>query len=89
MSLQRKRETGMRLGLVTIIAASILVIAPVIGALVLSVDETSQASRITVVHKNLASPSLEELGQKAGDPSNAGVPESEPIFVSPRKSQWI
>lgn len=78
----------MRLGLVTIITASILVIAPIIGARV-SVEETSQASRITVVHKNLASPTLEELGQKAGDPSNAGVPESEPIFVSPRKGQWI
>jgi hypothetical protein len=79
----------MRLFPVTVLTAAIVVMLPVIGGGVRSVEQTAIASRVTVIHKNLSSPTIEELGQKAGDPSNAGTPDSEPSFESQRKAQWI
>jgi hypothetical protein len=72
----------MRLFLVAILAAGAFAILPMIGGPGL------EEERVTVIHKNLESPTLEELGQKAGDPSQAEAPE-EPILNSPRKAQWI
>jgi hypothetical protein len=89
MSLKRRREAAMRLFLVTVLTAAILVMLPVVGGGVLSVEEAAVPSRVTVIHKNLSSPTVEELGQKAGDPSNAGAPDEEPSFDAQRKAQWI
>jgi hypothetical protein len=45
-------------------------------------------ARVTVIHKNLSSPTIEELGLKAGDPSHADAPDQVPL-LRPRKAQWI
>lgn len=74
----------MRLFLVAILAAVAVAIVPIMGGKILNPQE----ERVTVIHKNLQSPTLEELGQKAGDPSQAEAPE-EPLLNSPRKAQWI
>jgi hypothetical protein len=81
------REAIMKLVLVTVLTAIILVI-PVIGGVHLA-EKSPVSSRVTVIHKNQASPTIEDLGQKAGDPSNAGAPDNEPLFDSKRKAQWI
>jgi hypothetical protein len=70
------------------IAAVILMILPLAGGVALSSREQPQPVRLTVMEKNMTSPTLEELGQKAGDPSNAELPV-EPLFLSVRKAQWI
>jgi hypothetical protein len=54
----------------------------------LSSREDQGPARLTVIEKNLVSPTLEELGQKAGDPSKAQAPV-EPLFLGERKAQWI
>ncbi len=70
------------------IAAAILIIMPLAGGMTLSSREDQGPARLTVIEKNLASPTLEELGQKAGDPSKAQAPV-EPLFLGERKEQWI
>jgi len=79
----------MRLVPVIFLTAAIVVMLPVVGGGVRSVEQTATASRVTVIHKNLSSPTVEELGQKAGDPSQAGTPDNEPSFEAQRKAQWI
>jgi hypothetical protein len=69
------------------IAAAILVILPVAG-MTLSSRGDQEPARLTVIEKNMTSPTLEELGQKAGDPSNAEAPV-EPLILGERKAQWI
>lgn len=88
-SLQGRREADMRVLPMTVLTAAMLVLLPVMGSGVRSVEEAGTASRVTVIHKNLSSPTIEELAQKAGDRSNAGTPEEEPSFESLRKAQWI
>jgi hypothetical protein len=80
----------MQFFLVTTLTAAILIVMPIIGSGMRAMDDDIAAPpRVTVVHKNLSSPTLEELGQKAGDPAQAGVPESTRDFGSPRTEQWI
>ena len=79
----------MQFFLVTTLTAAILIVMPIIGSGMRAMDDIAAPPRVTVVHKNLSSPTLEELGQKAGDPAQAGVPESTRDFGSPRTEQWI
>jgi hypothetical protein len=72
----------MRFLLMAIAVVAAFVLLPV------TAERDPGLERVTVIHKNLESPTLEELRQKAGDPSQAGAPE-EPILNSPRKAQWI
>ena len=70
------------------IAAAILVSLPFAGGMGLSSQEEHGPARLTVIEKNMLSPTLEELGQKAGDPSRAQAPVA-PLFFGERKAQWI
>jgi len=79
----------MKLFLVTALTAAILVVLPIIGSGMRALDDIAAPSRMTVVEKNQSSPTLEELGHKAGDPAQAGVPENARDFGSPRTEQWI
>jgi hypothetical protein len=72
--------------LLIISVMAIVIIAPLLASGLQRPSEDAQV-RLTVVHKNMISPTLQELGQKAGDPSQADTPE--PIFVNTRKAQWI
>jgi hypothetical protein len=76
----------MRFILVTILAAGAMAALPFAGGVWM--DE-AEAPRVTVIYKNLASPTLEELGQKAGDPSTAGAPDALPVFAPRAREQWI
>ena len=70
------------------IAGAILVILPVAGEMALSTGEVAEPARLTVIEKNMTSPTLEELGRKAGDPSTVQGPV-EPLLFGERKAQWI
>ena len=70
------------------IAGALSVILPVAAGMALSTREVPEPARLTVIEKNMASPTLDELGQKAGDPSDAEAPV-EPLFLGERKAQWI
>ena len=80
---------AMRLFLVTTLTAVILMVLPIIGSGMRAKDTTAAPAQITIVEKNLNSPTLEELGQKAGDPTEAEVPENARDFSTPRTEQWI
>ena len=69
------------------IAVAILVIMPLAGMILSSRGDQGPA-RLTVIEKNMTSPTLQELGQKAGDPSSVQAPE-EPLIIGERKAQWI
>jgi hypothetical protein len=79
----------MQLFLVTVLTAAILVLLPVIGGGMRTLDQIAAPARMTIVEKNQSSPTLEELGHKAGDPAQADVPETARDFGSPRTEQWI
>jgi hypothetical protein len=79
----------MQIVLAAILGAAILIMMPILGKGVGVSDDSAGLARVTVIHKNLTSPTLEELGQKAGDPSNAVVPEPEPLLQAKRTEQWI
>jgi hypothetical protein len=79
----------MQLFLVTTLTAAILIVLPIVGSGMRAMDHIAAPPHVTIVHKNLSSPTLEELGQKAGDPAQAGVPENARDFGSPRTEQWI
>jgi hypothetical protein len=79
----------MQLFLVTTLTAAILVVLPIIGSGMRAVDNIAAPVRMTIVKKNLSSPTLEELGHKAGDPAQADAPENARDFGTPRKEQWI
>lgn len=88
--LQRFRLSGegrrfMRLIAITILAAGAAAALPFAGGMF----QDSAPPRVTVIYKNMTSPTLEELGQKAGDPSAAGAPEEVPLYIPRRKAQWI
>ena len=68
------------------IAAAILVSLPLAGRMDLSSHE--EPARLTIIEKNMTSPTLQELGQKVGNPSRAQAPV-EPLFFGERKAQWI
>ena len=70
------------------IAGALSVILPIAGGMALSTREVPEPARLTVIEKNMTSPTLQELGQKAGDPSNAQAPV-EPLLFGVRKAQWI
>jgi hypothetical protein len=74
--------------LVTTLIAGILVLA-IIGSDRTAMNNGAQPSHVTIVKKNQSSPTLEELGQKAGDPAQADVPQNARNFGSPRTEQWI
>jgi hypothetical protein len=76
----------MQLFLVTMLTAAILVLLPIMGGGMRVLDHPA---RMTIVEKNQSSPTLEELGRKAGDPAQADVPETSRDFGSPRTEQWI
>jgi hypothetical protein len=71
--------------LLMISAVAILVMLPLFGSAALKPGEEA---RLTVVHKNMTSPTLEELGRKAGDARQTVTPP-QPTFMTPRKAQWI
>jgi hypothetical protein len=79
----------MQFFLVTTLTAAILVTLPMIGSGMRALDNVAAPVRMTIVEKNLTSPTLEELGHKAGDPAQAGAPEDARDFGTPRKEQWI
>jgi hypothetical protein len=54
-----------------------------------ALDNVAAPERMTIVEKNLTSPTLEELGHKAGDPAQAGVMQNTGDFGTPRTEQWI
>ena len=74
--------------LLIFIAGTIAVILTWAGGMALSLSEAEAPARLTVIEKNMTSPTLEELGQKAGDASNAQAPV-EPVIFGERKAQWI
>jgi hypothetical protein len=78
----------MQLFLVTTLTAAILILVPIIGSGTSGVDMAG-SQRETIVYKNQRSPTLQELGRKAGDPAQAGVPERAPELGSRRTGQWI
>jgi hypothetical protein len=77
----------MRIILATIAALGLFMALPT-GSRIMAPETVPAPERVTVIHKNLSSPTLEELGRKAGDPSHADAPEQVPLF-GPRKAQWI
>ena len=79
----------MRLFLVTTLTAAILVVLPIISSGMRAMDNIAAPPRMTIVEKNLSSPTLEELGHKAGDPAQADVPENARDFGTARTEQWI
>jgi hypothetical protein len=79
----------MQFFLVTALTGAILVVMPIIGSGMRALDHVAAPVRMTIVEKNQSSPTLEELGRKAGDPAPADVPETERDFGSPRTEQWI
>ena len=79
----------MQLFLVTTLTAAILVVLPIVGSGMRQMHNIAAPARVTIVEKNQSSPTLEELGQKAGDPAQADVPQNAPGFGSPRTEQWI
>jgi hypothetical protein len=80
---------AMQLFFVTTLIAAILVILPIIDSGMRALENTAAPARMTVIMKNQSSPTREELGQKAGDPAQADVPENARDFGSPRTEQWI
>ena len=79
----------MQFFLVTTLTAAILVTLPIIGSGMRALDNVAAPERMTIVEKNLTSPTLEELGHKAGDPAQAGVMQNTGDFGTPRTEQWI
>jgi hypothetical protein len=79
----------MQLFLVTSLTAAILIVLPIIGSGMRAIDNISAPPRVTIVHKNQSTPTLEELGHKAGNPAEADVPENAGDFGRPRTEQWI
>jgi hypothetical protein len=79
----------MQLFFVTVLIAANLVVLPFIGFGMRAIDNTAAPARMTIIEKNESSPTLEELGQKAGDPTEAHVPENARDFGTPRTEQWI
>ena len=79
----------MQIFLVTALTAAILILVPIIGSGGTAIDDIAAPARVTIVHKNQTSPTLEELGQKAGDPAQAVAPENARDFGTPRTEQWI
>jgi hypothetical protein len=77
----------MRIILATIAALAVFMALPT-DSRIAAPAAAPAAERVTVIHKNLSSPTIEELGQKAGDPSHADAPDPVLLF-KPRKSQWI
>jgi hypothetical protein len=75
--------------LVTTLVAGILVTLAIIGSGSTATNNSALPARVTIVKKNQSSPTLEELGQKAGDPAQADVPQNARDFGSPRTEQWI
>jgi hypothetical protein len=75
----------MQLLLIGSLAVAIIIALPIIGGN----NNVLEQPRVTVVHKNQTSPTVEELRQKAGDPAQAGVPYSPPQFGGRRMGQWI
>jgi hypothetical protein len=70
------------------IAAAILVSLPLAGGMDLFSAEEQRPARLTVIEKNMTSPTLQELGQKGGAASNVEAPV-EPLLLGERKAQWI
>ncbi|HEY7764560.1 MAG TPA: hypothetical protein VIB38_06195 [Aestuariivirgaceae bacterium] len=71
--------------LLIISTVAVLIMLPLLGSAAL---KPSEEARLTVVHKNMTSPTLEELGQKAEDARQTVTPP-QPNFSTPRKAQWI
>jgi hypothetical protein len=78
----------MQFFLVTTLTAAILVVLPIVGSGMRQMHNIAAPARVTIVEKNQSSPTLEELGQKAGDPAQADAPQNTG-FGSPRTEQWI
>jgi hypothetical protein len=74
--------------LLLISIAGAMSVIPVAGGMAVLKRDVPEPARLTVIEKNMASPTLQELGQKAGDPSNVQAPV-EPLFLGVRKAQWI
>jgi hypothetical protein len=81
-------EEGMQ-SLVTTLIAGILVTLAIIGSGMTAVQTIAVPARVTIVEKNQSSPTLEELGHRAGDPTQADIPENARDFDSRRTEQWI
>ena len=79
----------MQVFLVSTLTAAILFALLVIGSGIRRVGNIAAPGRVTIVHKNQTSPTLAELGHKAGDPAQAVAPEKGRDFGSPRTEQWI
>ena len=79
----------MQLCFVVTLIAAILVVLPVLGFGMRARDNIAAPVRMTIVEKNQSSPTMEELGHKAGDPAQADVPQTDRDFSSPRTEQWI
>jgi hypothetical protein len=59
------------------------------GGIRREIDGLNEPARVTIVHKNRTSPTLKELGQKAGDPAETVAPKNGHVFGSPRTGEWI
>jgi hypothetical protein len=64
---------------------AVLIMLPLFGSAAL---EPREEARLTIVYKNMTSPTLEELGRKAGEARQTVTPPP-PIFMAPRTAQWI
>lgn len=71
------------------LAGVLLATAPVM-AVALNSAPANTVANVTIVHKNTAEPTLEQLNQKVGDKSQT-VKANEGGFVpgAPRLAQWI
>ena len=79
----------MQFFLVATLIAGILVTLALIGSGMTATNNIALPARVTIVKKNQSSPTMEELGHKAGDPAQADVPQNARDFGSTRTEQWI
>jgi len=79
----------MQFFLVATLIAGILVTLAIIGSGMTGMNNSALPARVTIIKKNQSSPTMEELGHKAGDPAQADIPQNARDSGSPRTEQWI
>jgi len=78
----------MQLFLVTTLTAAILVVLPIVGSGMREMHNIAAPARMTIVEKNQSSPTLEELGQKAGDPAQADAAQHQTESLRRPTRRW-
>jgi hypothetical protein len=72
------------------VTVAILIVLLILGGAVSRVNENiSGPPRVSIVHKNQISPTLKELGQKAGDSAETVAPKNGHVFDGRHTGEWI